>query len=145
MPSLPSLELLFDEVAAELAAQERRGDALDSKAGIVLGFAGVIVGLAVQALHGVLGEGGLAVAALAALCAGTAFVPRTFPTIGVLYLRQAYLTADVEFTRLRLLDTRIAMYQHTQRLLKQKALLVTAATVALGLAVILTVLGAILI
>ena len=144
MPSLPSLELLAAEVTAEVAAQERRGDALDSKAGIILGFAGVIVGLTVQNLHSALGDAGLLAGAAAALAAGVAFIPRSFPTIEVLHLRQAYLTSDVEFTRLRLLDTRIAMYQHSQRLLRRKARLVTVATAALGLAVILTVVGAIL-
>lgn len=142
MPALPSLELVAAEIAGELVAQERRGDALDSKAGIVLGFAGVIVGLTVQNVHDVLGEAGLAAAALAALAAGAAFLPRSFPTVGVLHLRQTYLTAELEFTRLRLLDTHIAMYEHTQRLLRHKAHLVTAAAAALGLAVILTVLGA---
>lgn len=140
MPALPSLELLADEVAAELAAQERRGDALDSKAGIVLGFAGLLVGLVMQHGRDAVGTAGLAAAALAAICAGLAFLPRSTPTLGVLQMRQAYLTAEVEFTRLRMLDTRIEMYRYTQRLLKTKAFLVKVATAALGLAVLLIVL-----
>lgn len=57
--------------------------------------------------------------------------PRSFPTLAVLRLRNRYLTADEEFTKLRLLDTRIAIYQHTQRLLTLKAWLVTVASCAL--------------
>jgi hypothetical protein len=54
-----------------------------------------------------------------------------------------YLTAEEDFTRRRLLDTRIAMYLRTQKLLSFKAFMVTAATLALGAAVILTVIGGI--
>jgi hypothetical protein len=52
MSGLPSLALLAEEAAAELAAQERRGDSLDSKAGIMLGFSGVLVALSVSSLSG---------------------------------------------------------------------------------------------
>jgi hypothetical protein len=38
-----SLDLLVDEVRVEREAQLRHFDALDQKAGIVLGFAGVLV------------------------------------------------------------------------------------------------------
>jgi len=43
---LASLELLRDEVRIERDAQLRHFDALDAKAGIILGFAGVIAALA---------------------------------------------------------------------------------------------------
>ena len=59
MPGLPSLSLLSDEVASELTAQERRGDALDTKAGVLLGFAGVLVGLTVGQLHGFVAHSGI--------------------------------------------------------------------------------------
>jgi hypothetical protein len=143
VPGLPSLVLLGDETSAELAAQERRGDALDSKAGVVLGFAGVLVPLSLASLHGTLAHIGAAFAAVAALCCCAAFVPRSYPTLALPQLRDRYLAAEEEFTRLRLLDTRIAMYQRTQKLLTFKALMVTAATLALGAAVILTVIGGI--
>jgi hypothetical protein len=111
VPGLPSLELLAETVESELAAQERRGDALDSKAGVLLGFAGVLVGLTVSNLDGTLATIGAACAGGAAVLAGLAFIPRSFPTLKLRPLRRRYLTADEEFTRLRLLDTRIAMQQ----------------------------------
>jgi hypothetical protein len=141
VPGLPSLELLAETVESELAAQERRGDALDSKAGVLLGFAGVLVGLTVSNLDGTLATIGAACAGGAAVLAGLAFIPRSFPTLKLRPLRRRYLTADEEFTRLRLLDTRIAMQQETLRHLRVKAYLVTAASVALGAAVVLTVLA----
>jgi hypothetical protein len=137
------LELLAAEVVSELAAQERRSDALDSKAGILLGFAGVIVGLAAQDARDAFEDLGLAAAALSAALAGAAALPRSFPTMDVYALRQSYLTQDADVTRLRVLDTRIAMYRHTQQLLQKKARLVIWATAALGLAVVFAVIGAI--
>jgi hypothetical protein len=141
---MPSLSILGEEITAALAAQERHGDALDSKAGILLGFAGVLVGLSVANLRGNVAHAGAASAAAAALCAGAAFVPRTFPALAPLRLRNSYLTAQEEFTRLRLLDTRIVLYQETESVLRKKAALVTAAAVLLGIGVILMVIGSML-
>lgn len=141
MPGLPSLGLLSEEASAALAAHERRYDALDTKAGVLLGFSGVIVTLAAVNLDGVLAHVGAACAGLAALLAGAAFVPRRFPTLALLTLRDAYLTSEEEFTRLKLLDTRIAMYRKVQDGLKWKARLVTWAALALGIAVLLIVIA----
>lgn len=141
MPGLPSLGLLGEEASAEVAAHERRYDALDTKAGVLLGFSGVIVALSAGNLNGALAHIGTAFAGMAAILAGVAFVPRRFPTIALLTLRDKYLTAEEEFTRLRLLDTRIAMYRQVQDRLKWKARLVTASALILGVAVALTVLA----
>jgi hypothetical protein len=143
MPGLPSLSLLSDEVASELTAQERRGDALDTKAGVLLGFAGVLVGLTVGRLHGFVTHFGTVLAGVAALLSAVAFVPRSYPTLALRRLRETYLTADAEFTRRRVMDTRIAMYERTQGLLAVKARLVTAAAATLCVAVIVTVIGSI--
>jgi hypothetical protein len=141
VPGLPSLELLAEEAAAELAAQERRGDALDSKAGVLLGFSGVLVALTASNLEGGTADAAALVAGIAALCAGGAFVPRSFPTLALRRLRDSYLTSADEFTRLRLLDTRSAMYEETQRLLAIKGWLVAIASAALGIAVVLAVIA----
>lgn len=42
---LPSLDLIAEEADAQLRAQFRHFEGLDTKAGIVLGFAGVLVAL----------------------------------------------------------------------------------------------------
>lgn len=144
MAGPPSLELLAETTAAEVAAQERRGDALDTKAGVLLGFAGVLVGLSVANLHGWWAHSGGIVAGLAAFFAGWAVLPRSYPTLGLRRLRDRYLSAEEGFTRQRLLDTRIAMYDETRKILRVKARLVSAATIGLGAAVILTVIAGIL-
>lgn len=142
MPGMPSLEILAQEVAAEVEAQERRGDALDSKAGVLLGFSGVLTGLSAERLQGLLGVASLAATGAAALLAGLAFIPRSFPAIELRRLRDDYLTAESEFTRLRLLDTRIMMHSTTERLLKRKAWLTIGAATSLGAAIVLAVLAA---
>lgn len=43
---MPSLDALEDVVRREYDVQERRADALDTKAGLALGFAGLVVSLA---------------------------------------------------------------------------------------------------
>jgi hypothetical protein len=139
MPAMPSLDLLSQVVTAELEAHERRYDALDTKAGVLLGFAGVVVALTAGNLHGGWAHTGTAFAGLAALLAGGAFTPRRFPAVALLTLRDRYLTAEEDFTRLRLLDTRIAMYRQITRGLWRKAMLVTASALTLGVAVVLTV------
>lgn len=141
MPGQSSLDLLSEEAAAALAAHERRYDALDTKAGVLLGFSGVIVTLAAANLHGIFADFGSACAGLAAIVAGAAFVPRRFPALALLKLRDTYLMAEEDFTRLKLLDTRIAMYRQVQQGLKWKARLVTVAALALGLAVLLIVIA----
>lgn len=141
MPGLPSLRVLSEETSTELAAHERRVDALDSKAGILLGFSGLIVALSAGNLDGLLAHVSTWVAGLAAILSGSAFVPRRFPTLELLDMRNSYLTAEEDFTRLRLMDTRIAMSIEMREWLKWKARLVTFAALTLGLAVVLIVLA----
>jgi hypothetical protein len=143
VPALPSLSLLGDEVKGELEAQERRFDALDSKAGIVVGFAGVLVPLSLANLHGVLAHVDAGVAGVAALLSALAFLPRRTPALDVGELRLHYLTSDEDFTKLRILDTRVSIYEKTAATIGRKAEFVTSAVVALGLAVILTVVAVI--
>ena len=141
---MPSLQFLGDESARELETQDRRADALDSKAGIVLGFAGVLVPLSLANLHGNLAHVGTGFAALAALLASVGFLPRDTSALNLRQLRDSYLTAEETFTRLRVLDTRIAMYERTNKRLEVKAQIIISSVAALGLAVILTVIARIL-
>jgi hypothetical protein len=80
-------------------------------------------------------------AGVAAVFAGAAFLPRSFTSLKLRPLRRRYLASDEEFTRLTLLDTRIAMHQETLGHLRVKTILVTAASMALGAAVVFTVLA----
>jgi hypothetical protein len=144
LPSLPSLDLLDSESIRQLEVQERRSDSLDSKAGVVLGFAGVLVPLSIANLHSNVAHVGTGFAALAALLASVGFFPRNSPALNLRHLRDTYLTAEEGFTRLRVLDTRIAMYERTNRRLQVKATAVSSSMAALAVAVIVTVVAGIL-
>ncbi len=51
MPEPDALSVIRDVVDAEIAAQQQRAQALDSAAGLILGFAGVIVGFGAVLQH----------------------------------------------------------------------------------------------
>lgn len=145
VPSLPSLDLLEDESIRQLELQERRSDALDTKAGVVIGFAGVLVALSIANLHSNTAHVGTGFAALAALLASAGFFPRLSPALNIQHLRQRYLTADLNFTRVRVLDTRVNMYERANRRLRVKVLLVSGSVASLAVAVTVTVVAGILV
>jgi len=76
---LPSLAILLAQVAAERETMNAHAESLDSKAGVVLGFAGVLVGLGATAQVAisdtVVFQVGLSVAVVAATLAAWAFLP----------------------------------------------------------------------
>lgn len=102
-----SLNLLLDTVRQERAAQLSHFDALDTKAGIVLGFAAALVALSSDVSRSFRNVG-VIVLSLAALLSAATFFPRQLPALDVRELR-AYLQAEVNFTKLRLHDTQVDM------------------------------------
>lgn len=132
---LPSLDLIAEEVHAEREAQIRHADAVDTKAGIVLGFAGAVAALSAQDFE-VSRAPGLVAAVLASLASLFVIVPRRFPTLDLERLRR-YLRADSEFTKLTTVDTNIAMAQQLKRTLTRKTLALKYAVTLLASAVLL--------
>lgn len=139
MSARPSLEVIAAEVQREREAQLRHFESLDTKAGIVLGFAGVLVALGGRAgtLLGALGQ---ITAAVGALLAVAAFFPRVYPVLRLRHLRDRYLQSERGFTELHLLDTYILMAEEASYLLRRKAwwlklaaALLAAATGILGI------------
>lgn len=138
---MDSLDLLLDTVRQERTAQLSHFDALDSKAGIVLGFAAALIALSSQVSNW-FRDASVIDLGLSAIVAATAFFPRKLPVLDVGELR-AYLRADVDFTRLRLHDTQLAMIQtgsseleHKARLLRLSVLLLGAGAVILAAGII---------
>ena len=143
MAAATSLELIAGVVASELEAQERRGDALDSKAGLVLGFAGVLVGLGTgHRANSVLDLLGFASAALAAVTALASLAARPFLTMDPTSLRVHYLGSPPAWTQLRMMDTRITSFRRTQHVLRRKGRLLRLAAIALAGSTVLTAVGA---
>ncbi len=142
---LPSLAILLAQIASERETMNAHAESLDGKAGVVLGFAGVLVGLGATAQVVVSGtvifQVGLAVAVVAAVLAAWAFLPRRYPVLEVERLRQSNLTASEEDTRLELLDTQIEMVKEAATLVRQKGWRVRAAVGCLAIAAALVVAG----
>jgi hypothetical protein len=142
---LPSLDLLTDQVAAERETINSHTESLDIKAGLILGFSGVLVGLGATAQPAVSGrlvfQFGLAFAVLAALVAALSFVPRRFPVLQVARLRQSHLTAPTQETKRELLDTEIVMVEDAARLVKQKGLGLRVSAICLAIAAAQVVTG----
>jgi hypothetical protein len=100
---LPSLPLLLELVQSERQKQLGHFDALDGKAGIVLGFSGLLVTLSPDA-PALTRVAGVLAATAAAAFALASFWPRRFPTMEPTRLRH-YLRAEEGFTQLTVLDT----------------------------------------
>lgn len=128
---MPSLEYLSKEVQAEREAYVRHFDGLDTKAGVLLGFSGVLVALATRS-SSPLGALAAFAALLAVIFAFSAYAPRQSPVLDMLHIRERYLTADERFTRLHLLDTKVVMIQEFAGILREKALRLKIGLVLLG-------------
>lgn len=143
-PPLLSLDVIAAQVASERQTMNAHAESLDTKAGVVLGFAGVLVGLGATAQELVSSDLtfqiGLGVAVAAALAAALAFLPRKYPVVEVLPLRD-YLTATENETKLALLDVQINMVIEAATLVRQKGLRVKTAVGLLATAAALVVAG----
>jgi len=134
-----SLDLILEETRIEREAQLGHFDGLDAKAGILLGFSGAVVALAPS--DGLVIGLGRLVAVLAGLASLMAFWPRKFQVMDLYVLRQKYLAAEPQFTKLTILDTQISMLQTTAMLLERKAGRVKSSMATLAAAVVLVAAG----
>ncbi len=141
----PSLDLIAGQVAAERSIMNGHAESLDTKAGVVLGFAGVLVVLGAtaqpDAVNSITFRVGLGFAVAAGLLAVWAFMPRKYPVLEVGPLRQRYLTAPEIDTRLMLLDTQVQMVQKVAELVIHKGRRLRWALCSLATAVTLLVAG----
>ena len=135
-----SLEVVREEVRAERAGQLANFEAIDTKAGILLGFAGALVALSREGSSLVLQLGrGLGV--LSGFLSLWTFWPRRFWTTDLRPLRDKYLAAEPAFSRLRLVDTHIEMAERMAEVIRGKAMTLRLAMVSLAVAVLLVAVG----
>ena len=128
LPELESLDLLEEMTASELQHQRVHAEALDTKAGIVLGLAGAIVALwtgsnttgpTTVRVTSVLAVGNGMLAALMALYS---FWPRKLEVLEVSRIRAEVLgPRAVRSLRVTILDTRIGMVTAYSAILEGKA------------------------
>lgn len=133
--STRSLDVLARELGGQRALQIHHFESLDNKAGVVLGFSGLIVAV---------GRGGSGFATASHILAVVGvmaslwtFMPREYPVLDMRRLRDRYLAADPEFTRLHVLDTQIEMEERTSRLLQRKSFRLKLSVIFLATAVLL--------
>lgn len=144
VPALLSLDVIAVQVASERQTMNAHAESLDTKAGVVLGFTGVLVGLGATAQAFVSSELtfkiGLGLAVAAALSAALAFLPRKYPVVEVLPLRN-FLTTPEDETKLTLLDVQIDMVIETAALVRRKGRRVKTAVALLAVAAAVIVAG----
>lgn len=137
--SIRSLDIVWEQARVEREVQLAHFEALDTKAGIVLGFAGAVVALAPTG-SSVIDIGRVAAVGSGA-CALWTVWPRRIWSTDLRALRDLYLPADPHFARLRLLDTQIQMAESLGAVLSRKALRLKVSMVLLVVASLLTAAG----
>ena len=135
----PSLAPILAEVRWEREAQLRHLDALDAKAGLVLGFASALAALASG--ETLLVQVGRLVAVMGGLLGVWTFWPRNWPGMDLRNLRDLYLGAERSFTELSVLDTQIEMADRAASHMRNKALRLKGAMTALAVAAIFMAIG----
>lgn len=135
-----SLDVIEEYVRRELDAEERRADAVDGKAGLVLGFAGVLVSLGPGFVWPPLALAARVVAGLAGLLAVLAFVPRTLPFLDPRSLHR-HVDADPDATRRLVVTVCVGAYGRIRTTFERKVACLRRAVWLLILAVALSVLG----
>lgn len=141
-PSYPSLLIVRAEVDLQAGEQERRGSDADSRAALVVAFAGVVIGLG-QDVRNVVQVLGLVLACVAAVSAVVALWPSVNGSVDLDRLHRAYLQEEERRTARMLLDTHVQLFQENRARLHQKTAWVKFSVVALGCSIGLTLTGAI--
>ncbi|MDQ3663723.1 MAG: hypothetical protein M3353_03565 [Actinomycetota bacterium] len=138
---MPSIEVVLDRLLSEREAQLTHFEALDAKAGLLLGFSGVLIAL-VPDIPGAALVLGSCLAIAAAISALVVLWPRKFPVFEARRLR-SYLKAEVQISQLTMVDTVVDMTITASLLLERKATwlksgfaLLLAAVVTLGIGVV---------
>jgi hypothetical protein len=141
MRGITGIDVVVDEVRAEREAQRAHFDAVDTKAGVVLGFAGAITALTSRPVDP-FSASSLAAAVSSGLLALLSFWPRRYWSTDLNVLRAKYLAAEPAFARVSLVDSQIVMAERTNATLTWKVRFLKFAMVALAIAVPLSALGA---
>lgn len=137
---MPSLAVVEENLQREDESYRDKANSLDTKSGVILSAAGVIVAL-VGISASVAGLIAQIVAFGSGVAAVLALLPRTDKTIGPRNLRDRYLQMDEISTRISILNTRIPLHERNENRLVEKAqrlkvaaclLLASAATIAIG-------------
>jgi hypothetical protein len=138
---IPSIALVEGELDREEESYRNRSDGIDTKAGLILGAAGVLVAL-VGSRPSVAGLIAQITALAAGAVGGAALYPRVDKGISPKELRDRYLAVDASITRMVLLNTRIDLHLKDEQRLITKARRLKLASLLLLLSALAIVVGA---
>ncbi|MDK3256653.1 hypothetical protein [Blastococcus capsensis] len=139
---VPSLDVVESALAREEDSYRQRAQSIDTRLGLLLGAAGVLVALVGSrpSIPGLIGQ-------VVTVGAGGAAVhglwPRVDKGIAPRKLRDRYLAADPTLTRMRLLNTRLELHEKDEIRLLAKARRLRAAALLLFCAATTIVVGSI--
>lgn len=137
---LSSLDAVAEEAVRARAEQQTHFDSLDAKAGVAVGFAGVLVAVAPD-VGNLSQDLGRLLAVIAAVLGLLAAWPRLQPIPEMKLVRAKFLTSEATFTKVSLLDLRVAMIERASRVLAIKARLLQGASAALTSSILLIGIG----
>ncbi|HEX8305688.1 MAG TPA: hypothetical protein VF612_12480 [Jatrophihabitans sp.] len=138
---VPSLSVIESVLEREDGSYRDRGNSLDTKAGLILSAAGVIVAL-VGTTASIAAIVGQALAIAAGGAAVWVILPRVDKVIGPKELRDRHLSMDPVRTRLIVLNTRVVLHAKNEARLVTKAIrLRYASALLLGSAVAILMSG----
>ena len=109
MADRDSVDFLLERAQAERDAQSRLYEGVETKAGVVLGFAGVLV--AVGPKRSGLALAATVLAAVAALAGLGTFLPDRHFDLNLREIRDRYASAALPFTRVALLNAQVRAWE----------------------------------
>ncbi|WP_328814189.1 hypothetical protein [Rhodococcus sp. NBC_00297] len=144
--ALPAIEMVHATIERTLDSQERRVTSIDQRGGVLLGFAGLLVGLVLRNPAGVavLEIVGAAFAGVAAITAALVIAPNTASGLDPLVVLEEYSALDEDTGRFEIASTLIPIYQETEARLKKKLFRLRMTTGFLTISVLVLLAAAII-
>jgi hypothetical protein len=119
-PTPKSIEILEGQIRDQLATQRSYVENLDAKAGVVLGFSGLVVAVA-PANDTVWVDLARLAGVLSGVIALFVFLPRDYPVVDLRAFRRGYLTAEPTAGLLALVDTYLNVLDHAAGVIDHKS------------------------
>lgn len=144
--TLPAIEMVHATIERTLDSQERRVTSIDQRGGVLLGFAGLLVGIVLRNPAGVavLEIIGAAFAGAAAITAALVIAPNTASGLDPLVVLEEYSALDEDTGRFEIASTLVSIYQETETRLKKKLFRLRVTTTFLAISVLVLFIAAII-
>lgn len=117
-----AIEMVHASIERTLDSQERRVTSIDQRGGVLLGFAGILVGIVLRnpAGIGVWEVVGAGLAGAAAIMAAFVIAPNTASGLNPEVVLEEYSTVDETTARFEIASTLVSIYQATEKRLRSK-------------------------